>query len=106
MTALIGMLARPIRPALAPDRRFLLGVVISAAPVRVRTAAIVPTLVAKTLPPPPPRRLVIDIARRGLRLVLVISRRDHAVEPFADRRARPAGHGARNLARPFRTASF
>jgi hypothetical protein len=44
----------------------------------------VPTLVAKTLPPPPPRRLVIDIARRGLRLILVVGRRDDAVEPFAD----------------------
>ena len=107
-TALIGRLARrllAIRPALAPGRRFLLGVAITAAPIRVRTAGIVPTLVAKALPPPPPRRLVIDIARRGLRLILVVGRRDYAVEPFANGCARPAGRSARNLA-PFRTASF
>lgn len=101
-TALIGRLARrllAIRPALAPGRRFLLGVAITAAPVRVRTAAIVPTLVAKTLPPPPPSRLVIDIARRGCASssssAAAITRLSHSPTDVPDRRA-----AARAISRP------
>ena len=113
-TALLGRLGRLLlvkRPALAPDQRFLLVAAIAvvaftAARLRVRTAAFVTRLVAKALPPPPARRFLIGIARRRPLLVLVVGRRDHAVEPFADRRARPAGHSARDLAPPLRTASF
>jgi hypothetical protein len=86
-TGLIGWLGRlllAIRPALAPDRHFLLVVAFMAPPLRIRMAAIVASLVAKTLPPPPARRLGIDVARRRRLLVFVVGRRDHAVEPFAD----------------------
>jgi len=89
--------------AAARRQRFVVLLAIAAAPIRLRSALFVPTLVAKTLSPSL-GRLAIGVARRRPLNVLVVGRLDHAVEPFTDRPARSARNRARNLV-CFRTTS-